>query len=668
MSTEYIKTSWQDGDIITADKMNNIENGIKDVDDTIGELKENLSDIREVYETRSGLNQFNPAYLTGAGWTYDNSTGEYVGTVYQIRQIYNYVLPITFKPNTQYLLTFDLYTEGNQGTTDTDGFIIRFMQSDDTQIEKKVKNTQTTSTHLTISTYNDMSSRSLESIIISYASLGENIWHLSNVMLTEGHVDTEAVLPEYEPYGSEEVEYTAVDIVARTGKLDANLGASEAGKQLVVNADGQIVTEEKEEIPTTISSTPSPDVLLYRDKIPEYFLSYPSNPASFDDDSYLDTKISKIPDGKHLIFFTDTHWESNARHSIPIIRYVMAMAQINHVLYGGDFIDRRTKYLGKQTLTDFTSQCKAAFGDKWLVVFGNHDTNLANYTGEYSGRNDYYLPFTILSQAYYSLIKGKVHTQAEYDYDKIAALTNDADELKELLAYFSCTYIYDDDDDHIRYIVLNTGAYQYGVVYEKIGLQHNQEMRIQYGFMDYALSTAPEGYDVILSGHDFAPPNSERTDVSVHSEAGRMFDMLGRRKTKRSYSFALDSNAIVQSWYDGSNFSYDYTNSPDIGRVMAIFGHNHMDYIFNTYYNSDGYIRYSKPYDGSALDQDHTGKVPIICTTTDAYNQDQYQGRAYDVDMELGTITEQAFDVVTLTDTQIKLTRFGAGSDRVVTF
>ena len=47
MSTEYIKTSWQDGDIITADKMNNIENGIKDVEDTTTSLKEDFSDTEE---------------------------------------------------------------------------------------------------------------------------------------------------------------------------------------------------------------------------------------------------------------------------------------------------------------------------------------------------------------------------------------------------------------------------------------------------------------------------------------------------------------------------------------------------------------------------------------------------------------------------------------------
>lgn len=53
MSTGYNKTAWQDGDIITADKMNNIENGIKDVEDTIGELKENLSDLQEVSDTKA---------------------------------------------------------------------------------------------------------------------------------------------------------------------------------------------------------------------------------------------------------------------------------------------------------------------------------------------------------------------------------------------------------------------------------------------------------------------------------------------------------------------------------------------------------------------------------------------------------------------------------------
>lgn len=40
MSVEYVKTNWQDGDIITADKMNNIENGINEIVGESSSLKD----------------------------------------------------------------------------------------------------------------------------------------------------------------------------------------------------------------------------------------------------------------------------------------------------------------------------------------------------------------------------------------------------------------------------------------------------------------------------------------------------------------------------------------------------------------------------------------------------------------------------------------------------
>lgn len=51
MSTGYNKTVWQDGDIITADKMNNIENGIKGVENATSELKENFRQHTESVES-----------------------------------------------------------------------------------------------------------------------------------------------------------------------------------------------------------------------------------------------------------------------------------------------------------------------------------------------------------------------------------------------------------------------------------------------------------------------------------------------------------------------------------------------------------------------------------------------------------------------------------------
>lgn len=61
MSTEYVKTSWQDGDIITADKMNNIENGIKDVEDTATTLKEDITSLEnrvDAIEEADGLHRY----------------------------------------------------------------------------------------------------------------------------------------------------------------------------------------------------------------------------------------------------------------------------------------------------------------------------------------------------------------------------------------------------------------------------------------------------------------------------------------------------------------------------------------------------------------------------------------------------------------------------------
>ena len=43
MSTEYTKTNWQDGDIITADKMNNIENGVKGIEGELSTVKDGLT-------------------------------------------------------------------------------------------------------------------------------------------------------------------------------------------------------------------------------------------------------------------------------------------------------------------------------------------------------------------------------------------------------------------------------------------------------------------------------------------------------------------------------------------------------------------------------------------------------------------------------------------------
>ena len=123
MSTEYIKTNWQDGDIITADKMNNIENGIKDVEEVATGLKEDLSEsvgnlknaINDIAQFSIGKNIANPnnfetGYLESNG-NIDASMTKYVTTGFvDISAETNYVVSAFTRAlnriTTRYVLLF----------------------------------------------------------------------------------------------------------------------------------------------------------------------------------------------------------------------------------------------------------------------------------------------------------------------------------------------------------------------------------------------------------------------------------------------------------------------------------------------------------------------------------------------------------------------------------
>lgn len=68
MSTEYTKTNWQDGDIITADKMNNIENGIKGIEEATTHVKDEFNNT--IFE---GENFTRGKFLDSNGTETDNA-------------------------------------------------------------------------------------------------------------------------------------------------------------------------------------------------------------------------------------------------------------------------------------------------------------------------------------------------------------------------------------------------------------------------------------------------------------------------------------------------------------------------------------------------------------------------------------------------------------------
>lgn len=202
-----------------------IDSQLNEMDEQIASNNELITNVSEPIETKElSQNLFNPKILTDAGWTFDENTGEFVGTVYQIRMFYDWIIPFVWVSNQPYLLSFDAYTEGNQGTNG-DGLIVRWRYGDDAFNQFMLKNDTTAWKTVKAYTYTDSLSAhgGVQKLIFSYGSNGENRWHLRNVMLTPTAYkeDKDNFVP-YEPYGYKiSNERTAKDITARKQDIES---------------------------------------------------------------------------------------------------------------------------------------------------------------------------------------------------------------------------------------------------------------------------------------------------------------------------------------------------------------------------------------------------------------------------------------------------------------
>lgn len=138
-----------------------------------------------------------------------------------------------------------------------------------------------------------------------------------------------------------------------------------------------------------------------------------------------------------------------------------------------------------------------------------------------------------------------------------------------------------------------------------------------------SLKELPDGYDAVIISHIAVGVSSGTIIMDTHFEAiAGMIDAYNARTT-----------------YTYGSTTYDYSSAT--GRVLCVLcGHKHRDGNIQT-----------------------TGGIPIIATTCDAYAQDKDEERATSA---LGTVNEQAFDVVTIDKNanKIYLTRIGYGEDR----
>jgi len=265
----------------------------------------------------------------------------------------------------------------------------------------------------------------------------------------------------------------------------------------------------------------------------------------------------------------------------------------------------------------------------------------------------------------------------------IDALSIDPDDVQGLKDYFKTIYYVDDDYGKTRYLIYNTGGGS-TAINQYTGVDgSNEDLLILDWAYDVLMST-PEGYNFVACSHiptgldwDGDTPGS----TPIASSRQSFPSLIAAVKSKRSLTVSYPDIGSLSVWTGTSSQTFDFANAPDLGVVMIIGGHYHIDSAViggfsstssldrshfsgtQAAFNATAYECYQS---ATAAENGHRAyELPIIYTQHDAYIHNDVE---HSYPKTYGTITEQSFDVVTITPGgNIALTRFGAGYDRTVT-
>ena len=458
----------------------------------------------------------------------------------------------------------------------------------------------------------------------------------------------------------------------------------------ITNAEGNIESNTKRIIDLEDKSAQSAPLnsvsnngslaYLYRKEIAEQYTEYLTTQTSDIDDSYIDNRLESIPDGKHIIFFTDYHYQTNSHQSITMMEYVKAkLGGDVKVLFGGDYTDREpTKQSGLSIMRKFSRMCKNAFGaENFLPCLGDHDTNLANRT---ENLEQYALSYKDL-RSYIGYIGGKANF--ENRDAELESFVSEED-MQEMKDWMKLHYYVDSENEKIRFIVLAVAYHEYPTLLKKYFgnpdyanfAPYRVLVALQAEWIYDVMMSTPEGWDVVMLAHKIAygagQTKTGTEDWSLMNMTGACVELARLFKTKSNSSLYYDLPAedlVIGSSIDrfktflsdGRNHVFDFSNAPDIRHMVVLCGDNHWDSV--TIRRNGGNIGFVNGGKISAINYTN-GDIPIICTTCDdnkRRNQplDATHSSSVDRTYADNTLDSVAFDVITLTDDKIYCTRFG---------
>lgn len=299
------------------------------------------------------------------------------------------------------------------------------------------------------------------------------------------------------------------------------------------------------------------------------------------------------------------------------------------------------------------------------------------------------------------------------DYQtQIDSSVTDAD-LEELASYGKMTYYIDDDSQKIRYINAVCTSKPTNKC-KWVELFSHDTINALIGWLYKVILSTPKNYDIVYNTHVGPKPNGQLKPIQMairHVPTVSVMFMAAKLKSKNK-RIPIESSACQLSTYDREfmwpdrtyvynvttakmgDLQLDFSSANDIGQVMIFSGHYHADKIMisnqQQYTNpeddkstvGDRKVGWTEYNNGDTLDQtvkQPSGQgcpIPVIYTTADVESQategyaksrtgwyDRYGTQSRPL-MKAGTLTEQAFDIVTLTSEGVHFTRIGAGKDR----
>lgn len=301
--------------------------------------------------------------------------------------------------------------------------------------------------------------------------------------------------------------------------------------------------------------------------------------------------------GTSFVFITDTHVKSNQMHSPKLIKYVLDKTNIHTVIWGGDAIMQYGGTIEEQWKVHLRFDSIFNKTCNFYKVRGNHD-------------------FSILSKK--NGFPDKLLLSNE-EAARLLLRNCPSDLHRNVRDSGACYYFFDNKDNKVRFIILDTTDSVPSKVRSWGNVPSVHDSQLQW-IADSAVSTTPEGYDLIFVSHIPIPNKNSN-----------------KKSALRKLKLLIDEICSYSSGKIG-NVKYDFTKLKDVKVLLCLAGHIHKD--------SEKYVN------------------GILYLTT--ANDGKWKSKKSGVKRKMGSVSEQCFDCFCISKDKriVHAYRIGFGKDR----